>query len=308
MTTTFNLNKSAIITRALQMINAISLDATASYEEIAFASDILNLMIKKWEAQGVNIWKRRLGYLFPDYNTASYSLGSAGDNAALSYIQTTVSSGTGTSLTVDDDTDISSGDYIGIELDDGTRQWTTVNGAPAANVITLTDALTDTVSDGNTVITYTTKITRPLKILRATIKDLSNNSETKMGGLSYDEYFDMPLKSTLGRSNNYYYDKLLVGSTPYTGTLYLYPTPNSVNQIMVFSYQESLSDMTNSTDYAEFPQEWIYALIINLACELAFPYGKTQELQLLLPKAQAELDIAQLHDSDDTPLHISFRP
>jgi len=48
---------------------------------------------------------------------------------------------TDTSIEVDDDAGFGDGDFIGIELDDGTQHQTTVNGAPAANIITFDDAL-----------------------------------------------------------------------------------------------------------------------------------------------------------------------
>lgn len=48
---------------------------------------------------------------------------------------------TNTTIKVVDDTGFGDGDFIAIELDDGTQHQTTINGAPAANVITLDDAL-----------------------------------------------------------------------------------------------------------------------------------------------------------------------
>ena len=309
MTATFNLNKTAIITRALQTINAIDLNSTVGPDEYAYASDILNLMIKKWEAQGMNLWKRRLGYLFTSYNTRNYELGTSGTNATLSYVSTTISADEAsgqTTLSITSSSGMTIGDYIGIELDDGTRQWTTIASIPDGTSVNVNNALTDEASAENTVITYTTKITRPLRILRSTVLSLDNDSETTMGDLSYDEYFNMPIKTTLGSPNNFYYDKLLSGSSPYTGTLYLFPTPNNVNDIIVCTYQESLSDMTNTTDYSDFPQEWGYALIFNLACELAYHYGKFAELQQIQPKADMELAIVQNFDSDDSPIRFQL--
>ena len=60
---------------------------------------------------------------------------------------------------------MSDADNIGIELDDGTIQWTTINGAPAGSTVTLTDALTDDVASGNAVYVYTAKTNRPMKLL-----------------------------------------------------------------------------------------------------------------------------------------------
>jgi hypothetical protein len=310
MTATFNLNKTNIITRALQAINVIDLNATPDYDEYAYASDVLNLMIKKWEAMGMNLWKRRIGYLFTAKDTASYSLGSAGTYATNSYVSTTISAAEAsgqTTISVTSSSGMSASDYIGIELDSGSRFWSTISSVPSSTSVIINDALTGAAAADNTVVTFTTKITRPLRIIRATCMDLGNsNTESAMSMIGHDEYFDIPVKSSSGKPNQLYYDKLLSGSTPYTGTAYLFPRPSDVNNVIVFSYQESLADITNTTDYADFPQEWVYALIVNLACELAYHYGKYEELQMLQPKADKELAIVQRFDSDDAPINISF--
>lgn len=61
-------------------------------------------------------------------------------------------SATDTSITVVDASGFADGDYIGILLDDGTEDKTTVNGAPAGNVITLTDAITGAAAISNAVV------------------------------------------------------------------------------------------------------------------------------------------------------------
>ncbi len=59
-----------------------------------------------------------------------------------------------TDLTIDvvSDTGFSDGDFIGIILDDGTQHKTTVDGAPAANVITLDDAIPSAAAIGKAVV------------------------------------------------------------------------------------------------------------------------------------------------------------
>jgi hypothetical protein len=67
---------------------------------------------------------------------------------------TTLSSGasaTDTTIDVTSATGVTSGDIIGILLDDGSTQWTTVNGAPSGTTITITDALTGNTASGNSV-------------------------------------------------------------------------------------------------------------------------------------------------------------
>ncbi len=69
---------------------------------------------------------------------------------------TTISSGGGTGsnvIVVADATGIASGDIIGIVLNDGTYHWTTVNGTPNGNNVTLTSALPYYASAGNAVVT-----------------------------------------------------------------------------------------------------------------------------------------------------------
>lgn len=63
-------------------------------------------------------------------------------------------SNTDTTITVTDGTKWTSGDNIAVLQDDNTLHWTTVNSAPAGNVVTLTDALTDDVASGRWVTGY----------------------------------------------------------------------------------------------------------------------------------------------------------
>lgn len=308
MSSTFNLNKLNIIKRALQTVNIIERTADGVDDSLyEYTSDILNLMVKKWEAQGINLWKRRLGYLFPAYLTNQYSVGSAGDHSSLSYNYVTLTAATSaanTSLPVTSTTNMAVGDYIGIKLTDNTRFWSTVASITDAVTVVITDALSGDAASGASILTYTTKLTRPLKLLRGTIKNITTGSESMIKMIGYDEYLNLPVKTIQGRPNNIYYDKLLQGTTPYTGVLYMFPTPNNVDEILTFSFQESLADMINATDYPDFPQEWGYAIIFNLACEMCYHLGKYTELQAIQPKADMELQIVQRFDSDDSPLRF----
>lgn len=57
-----------------------------------------------------------------------------------------------TVIEVVSDTDFADTDPVGITLDDGTQHQTTINGAPAANVITITDGLPSAASIGNALV------------------------------------------------------------------------------------------------------------------------------------------------------------
>lgn len=313
MTYTFNLNKQQLLTRILQLLTVIDYDAAPTPEELSYASDMLNMYIKWKEATGMTLWKRRLGYLFPAYHTASYDLGSAGWHCTNSYVATTLSSAasSGTStISLTAYSGMSASDYIGIELDDGTRQWTTISGTPGSTT-TLATTLTGAASSGNTVITYTSKLNRPLRILRGTLLDLKNNStEVPISKISYDQYFNQPNKNIYSDPCNMYYDKILQGSAPYTGKLYLFPSPSRVSKIVTFSYHDSLADLINSTDSPDFPQEWLLPLMFMCAVLLAPAYGKDEKLQTLAPQAQQYMDAISegQSNSDDEPIIIKFDP
>lgn len=59
-----------------------------------------------------------------------------------------------TAIAVNSIVGVASGDRVGVEQDDGTMHWSTVNGAPGGGVITITDALTDDAASGNAMVVW----------------------------------------------------------------------------------------------------------------------------------------------------------
>lgn len=302
----FSLTRDNIIKRAFQIINVFDLGSTIPTNETDFAADILNMMIKHWEAEGINIWKRRQAILFTINDDSDYSLGSTGTHCTNSYANTTLASDAASgasTLTVSSITGFSASDNIGIELDDGTRQWTTISGAPSGTTITLATTLTSAAASGNTVVAYTDKINRPLRILRATTFDLNTNNEVSLSKVGYDQYFNISQKTSEGSPNQFYYDKTLDN-----GTLYVYPRPNNVDQIIKFTYHDAIQDFDSSSNDPDFPSEWLYALTFNLAAELAYSYGKFIELDKIVLKAHELKESVKWFDSDEESLQINFDP
>lgn len=300
----FAFTRNTLITAAFQLVNIIQVSDTVSSEDMAYAVVLLNAMIKDWEADGINLWKRRQGVLFTAKSTNSYQIGSSGSNATTSFVNTTISANEAlgqTTLSITSSTGMTINDYIGIKLDDGTRQWTTISSIPNSTSVIVTDALTSAAASGNTVVSYTTKINRPLRILRGTVFDLVSSNESQLSMNSYDEYFDIPFKTTAGSPNNFYYDKLLDN-----GVLYLFPTPNEVDKIIKFTYHDALMDMDNINDDFDFPSEWYMTLLYNLAVELCYAYQKLQELPVYENKANLLKLKAKSWDGDEESLQISI--
>lgn len=311
MSYSFNLNASQAIDMALKMMNVTSLPDASNSSDYVYTLNILNMMLKDWATDGIHLWKRKQGALFISYNQNSYEVGSVSgaDNCSLNtgYISTTLSvagaSGAST-LTLSSVTGMTVGDNIGIELNNLSRQWTTIT-AINSSVVTLNTTLSSAASLGNTVITYTSKINRPLEILRASLLDLSTNTEIPMEKLTYDQYFNTPIKQVNFRPVNYYYDRVLNNTLPYTGTLYVYGNPESSKYIMKFSYLDTLTDIVNPTDILDIPQEWLLTLTTNLAVLLSnLGYGKLIEAQATQQLAASLKEKLKAFDSDDEPLSI----
>jgi hypothetical protein len=300
----FALDRDTIIKRAMHLANVVNMNQAVRADDQAFAVVMLQSMIKLWQAEGIQLWNRRQGTIFPAYQDEKYALSNTGDHSANTYVSTTLSAAEAlgqTILSVTSSAGMTAADAVGIQLDDSTRQWTTIVSVDSSTQITVTASLTAAAASGNTLVTYTSKIAdRPLRILDMRTVDLDANSNSvSMNIIGYDEYFNIPVKSTDGRPLNFYYDKLLDA-----GQLYLFPRPDNVNVLLEFTYHEAIEDVDNGTDSMDFPTEWTLPLIYGLASELCVAYGKFQELQVIEGKAQMYKAIVRDFDNDEAPLYI----
>ena len=302
-THTFTLMRDQVIRHAFLLLNIYDINTTISSDDLNYANDHLNMMLLYWSSQGIRLWKRKQLYVFPALNTLQYSLGLTGDHNTESYIATelTVAAlAAATTLTVTSTTGMTAGDHIGIELDSGVRQWTTIVSVNSATGLTITAGLSGAAAIDNTIITYTSKASRPLRLIRGTTLDLKNDqTETTMMALSFDEYFNMPAKTTAGTPNNYYYDKALP-----TGQLYLFPRPNDVSKICTFTYLKPIEDSGDATDEIDIPKEWLLPAVWNLGVQLAYPYEKTPMIQALEMKAKELFESVKYYDTDDESMRL----
>ncbi len=300
----FALDRDTIVKRAMQLVNLININQTARGADHAYAVDIFQSMIKMWQAEGIQLWNRKQATLFPIYQDNQYSISHTGDHCANTYVDTTISANEAlgqTILSVTSSTGMTAADAIGIELDDNTRQWTTIVSVNSATNITVTAPLTAAAAAGNTIISYISKIAdRPLRILDARSIDLNNSkASVPMEIVGYDQYFNIPMKTSDGRPNNFFYDKLLDA-----GVLYLYPRPNNVNELVEFTYHESIEDVDSPTDSMDFPTEWTLPLIYGLATELCIAFGKFEQLPIIKGMADEYKKLVREFDNDEEPFYL----
>jgi hypothetical protein len=296
----YNLSGTMIITEALELIGVAGVGQTISAEDQATALRTLNLMVKAWQAEGIGLWKNVEASLFPSYLGYAYDIGPTGDNCSTAAYktETSVAASSGDStITVDSDDNITNGDYIGVELDDKTLQWTTVNGVPAANVVTLTDALTDDVAIDNHVYNYTTKVQRPTELIEAR-KVSSQNYETPLTIISRDEYMKFSNKSSTASATEIYYNPLLTN-----GKMLVWPACTNVKEYIKFTARIPIEDFDVATNDPDFPQEWLLALSWNLAVLIAPKFGKPAD-NVLIMGAAGMLQSAKDFDHENASVYF----
>ena len=259
---------------------------------------VLNLIVKEWSARGADVWLRNTGHLFiPSPGTVDgYTLGTSGTAkfTSLYYTTTIATAGAATDLTitVTDDTNMSTTDIILIEQTDGTLHATTINGAPAANVVTITAGLASAAAAGGTVYSWptTSSITdKPTKLIfAARRKENLDNIATNAG---YMEGTDTPI-NIIGESEyRLLTNKLQTGipvsifhkQEPVNPKIFLWPTGgDGAEHSLVLEYNTYLQDLDATTNNLDIPPEGVNALVWQLAAELSSEYGITGKEQGML--------------------------
>lgn len=305
----FNFTRTAgqVIKDALRKCGLVAEGEEPSSGQLADGLVDLNLLVKSWPANGIDLWRYEELTVFTVVDKQSYNIGATGNEATFDAFKTemaTAAANGASTITVDSAKDITNGDFIGIELDNGTLQWTTVNGVPAANVVTLTNVLTDSAGIDNHVYNYTTIAQRPMRLYDGRLLQ-DNANEIPIVQISRGSYKALPIKDSSGSTSQFYYDPQLDN-----GKLFIWPTSDSVKDRLLFSAQRQLQDLDISTDNLDFPQEWLKAIIWNLAVDMAFDYNlptiEPQFFQSLERRAAQYLEDVENFDVEN--VSINFMP
>lgn len=292
----FGQTRDDAITEALELIGVLGEGESPNANQLSSCARTLNLMIKAWQGRGVNIFAVETVYVFLAKDTSSYTLNASGDHSTNSYVSTTLSaaaSSGASTITVSTITGMSNGDFIGVELDDGTLDWTTINGAPSGSTVTLTATLDSAAASGNRVFVYTTKANRPLKVLEA-YRRTAQGIDVPLDVTTDRAYHLLADKNTDGVVNTVYYDPQITSPT-----LYVWPQTSEVTDVIMLRVKRTLNDLDSATDDIDFPQEWYHAIALNLALHLCPKYGVSSEVFNQLGKLalQALFD-AESHDTE----------
>lgn len=298
--TNFNQTRNEIVTDALTGLGVLRPGGTATTNDINYCSNWLNKIVKSWEGQGIHMWKEAEGTLFLLTNVNTYTIAGTGNVAGIDVVETTLTAAASTtSLTVTSTTGMTAADQIGIELDDGTRQWTTIVSVDSSTGLTITASVSSAASSGNTIFTYTTAVSKPMHISSARFRN-TDGTDRMVFLKGRDEFMQIPNKTTTGKINQAFYTPGLT-----SGTIYVWPTPDAVSDRLKFSYVKLIEDFDAAGDNPDFPTEWLLTLTKSLMYCIARTYGKTnQDIMQLKQEADQSLIEMQLWDAGQGSLRV----
>lgn len=146
---------------------------------------------------------------------------------------------------------------------------------------------------------------KPMRVL--SMRRRLNGIDTPMTEMSRQEYFDQPNKTVSPSVPvSFYYDPQQA-----TGTVYLWPAPSAatVAQYTInMTYLRRMANMDNNTNDLDMPQEWLEAVIWNLAVRLMAQYPANDPNQAGLIMAMAKELYDNLKGWDQEPASLFFQP
>lgn len=273
MANTFQETVTTLITNAMTLLGAVGAGETVPTNDYNYCLSMLNAMVKAWQAQGIHLWTCEEGTVYLVNGQTQYllnvgaSFANAGDGTGTPVETTTKQAASGTSVVCTTTTGMSSGDNIGVQMSNNTMFWTTINGTPSGNTVTLTSGLTTAANAGALVATYTTQMTRPLSVTSVRLRD-NNGFDKPIWLKPRNDYMMIPQKGIAGDPVVAFYDPDLPN-----GRLFLWPTPNDVSKRINLTYLRPINDLVNPSDNFDFPDEWLEALTYNLAVRIAPAFG-----------------------------------
>lgn len=301
----FTMTANELVTAAFKKLGIIAAEQSIQAHMQQDGIEALNLMLKSWQAQSLHLWTNEEGVIFQDAGGTDYLLGPSGDEATTldDFVGTTTTSAlvaTTTAIPVTSSTGMAASDKVGIELDDGIRQWTTIDTVDSSTQITITTGLTGAAASENTVFTFTNLIDRPLRVSSARRKTFGEDNEIPTNEWSRQEYFDQPNKESQGTLVNWYYSPLLTN-----GRFYAWQTASSVNDLARITFERPIEDIDISTETLDIPVEWLDTVIYNLSARLTDDYKvPIQREEKIILKAGSLLDQSLGYDQENTSMNI----
>lgn len=138
------------------------------------------------------------------------------------------------------------------------------------------------------------------------VRRRTSSIDTPMNELSRQEYYDLPTKSGTGTPVSWYFDPQRA-----TRTLYVWPTASTAvaaNTVLHFTYMRVIEDIDALENDPDVPQEWLEALIYNLAVKIAGQYSDRSQADIMALRLEAKALLDDLTSQDQETASIYFQP
>lgn len=278
-----------IITTALEDIGKLGEGEVISVLAKATMLRRLNYLAKQWQgradfAPGLKVSTRQRVTLFLAKNQSVYTIGPAATDsrATTSYGRTTISTAEAigqTTISITSNTDVltspdvmvtmAAADIVGIELDDGTLQWTTISGTPASTM-DIAVALTGAAAAGNYVYWFTVRAQHFPVIEYAALRDEDGNDLPIDVLRTVQSYEASGNKNGTGDPASILVEPLALSTRITLDTL-----PQDVTKQLRLTVLYPAEDYDAVTDDIAFPQEWYAPLAAELGKRSCGAYGAT---------------------------------
>lgn len=278
----FTVARSDIIPAALRKLGVLAEGQSASTNQTTYASLALNVMLKAWQSD-VPIWYVKTGYIYPLHNVNTYSLANSGGGHFSEELiitkLTAAAAASATALTVSTTAGIdvvgttANSDQIGIELDDGTIDWTTISAGGGTTSLTIATGLSSAASSGNRVYAYTSKGHRPEKILDVWRVESVTQNRVPLTNTPISDLRGISNLTSEGQPTIYSYIETTT-ATPGTdaGTFTFWPRWADGASYLEVRFQHPFDDMDADANNLAFPAAWYEAVIYGLALRLTDEY------------------------------------
>jgi len=194
--------------------------------------------------------------------------------------------------------DQSTGDFIGLILDDLTIQWLNIVSI-TGNVLYLSGAVTSAAAIDNYVYTYSSKIQRPLRITSTRYQSSVTADEIPVDLISRKDYLESPDKTTQGTVYEAYYQPRLGN-----GELNVADTSDRNSALLRFSFNNPLEIFDTNANTPNFPAEWYLPACYTLASIIAPEYKADASIQMLEAKAQQYLQDVLGFDNETVSMFV----
>ncbi len=293
-----------IITEAYEQAQILGEGESPTTDQINSALRTLNLLVKNWQARGLNIFAVQKTWLWPTSNVGHYQL-SSGTSAVWSskyaFSPTTDNALSG-DVVIYTLLEADVGDRIGIPQTDGTVFWTTCTVTDVDN-ITIDDPLPEDLADNTTI--YAASATAPYEPMALVEGYAILNSTTSitLDQMARVDYFSLPKTTNRGLATKIYFDYI-----PGNVNVFFWPLPDAQRVIFQLNVWRRLADLDSTTNTMDLPQEWLLPLSLNLAVILATKAGlPAEDFQKLRIQAAETLRAAEDFDVENYT-SITFKP